>query len=213
MQVRRTQSQRVSPTSNGSHPISFARTDVRAVAPNPNFNSTGERKKSHWANIFLASKTDNQDVSQRDPFHHKTTLPPEDESYASFLRLIDEIGRWLRSGYSVKGVWLASTRGTPATESLRPPTETKPAPKVPIRSMRLTHRLATADGQGTGVRSKDGGVQVKTALNQTSRSESTVPRGLVAAGATSQPFRRCVGERSRSDLTSRWFGRFQQSES
>ncbi|MGB5416813.1 MAG: hypothetical protein WBN01_19430, partial [Polyangiales bacterium] len=95
-------------------------------------------------------------VSQRDPSHHKTTHPPEDESYASFLRLIDEIGRWLRSGYSVKGVWLACRRstpafhgsyqkfwrycrkhdlslprGTPATGSLRPPTETKPAPKAP----------------------------------------------------------------------------------
>ena len=80
------------------------------------------------------------------------------------------------------------------------------------RSIRLTHRLATADGQATGVRSKDGGVEVKTALNQTSRSESTVPRGPAAAGATSRPFRRRVGERSRSNLTSRWFGRFQQPE-
>ncbi|NNE20055.1 MAG: hypothetical protein HKN10_16410 [Myxococcales bacterium] len=43
-----------------------------------------------------------------------TSIPPENEAYASFLKRIDEISEWLRSGYSVKGVWIACTRSTPA---------------------------------------------------------------------------------------------------
>ena len=42
------------------------------------------------------------------------SIPPEMEAYASFLKRIDEISEWLRSGYSVKGVWIACTRGAPA---------------------------------------------------------------------------------------------------
>ena len=45
---------------------------------------------------------------------------PECEPYASFLQRKDEIAAWLRSGYSVKGVWTACRRATPPFEGSYP---------------------------------------------------------------------------------------------
>jgi hypothetical protein len=39
--------------------------------------------------------------------------PPGNEPYACFLQRKDQIAAWLRSGYSVKGVWIACRRATP----------------------------------------------------------------------------------------------------
>jgi hypothetical protein len=67
--------------------------------------------------ILLVSKTDNPVVRHRSPSNHLLAEPPDDEPYACFLQRKDEIAAWLRSGYFVKGVWIACRRATHAQES------------------------------------------------------------------------------------------------
>jgi len=43
--------------------------------------------------------------------------PPGNDPYACFLQRRDQIAAWLRSGYSVKGVWIACRRATPPFEA------------------------------------------------------------------------------------------------
>ncbi|MBW2191360.1 MAG: hypothetical protein JRG93_17585 [Deltaproteobacteria bacterium] len=52
-------------------------------------------------------------MTQGSSTDHLPAEPPRDEPYACFLQRKDEISEWLRSGYSVKGVWTACRRATP----------------------------------------------------------------------------------------------------
>ncbi|MBW2192136.1 MAG: hypothetical protein JRG93_21690 [Deltaproteobacteria bacterium] len=52
-------------------------------------------------------------MTQGSSTNHLPAEPPRDEPYACFLQRRDEISAWLRSGYSVKGVWAACRRATP----------------------------------------------------------------------------------------------------
>jgi hypothetical protein len=67
--------------------------------------------------ILLPRKTDNLDVGRNDHSNHSPTRPPDNEPYACFLQRKDEIAAWLRSGYSVRGVWLACEHGEPPFEA------------------------------------------------------------------------------------------------
>jgi hypothetical protein len=115
----------------------------------------GGAKKVRSLRILLAPKTDNQGVSERTHSDHRPAEPPRDESYACFLKRKHEIEGWLRSGYSIKGVWaacrrasppfrgsyqtfwrycrkhgLSVPRGTPVATSSPPPAETEPVRKA-----------------------------------------------------------------------------------
>ena len=65
----------------------------------------------------MASKTDNQVVSEDSQFDYRSLEAPDCEPYACFLQRKDQIAAWLRSGYSVKGVWIACRRATPPFEA------------------------------------------------------------------------------------------------
>ncbi|MBW2588881.1 MAG: hypothetical protein JRD92_18410 [Deltaproteobacteria bacterium] len=52
-------------------------------------------------------------MTQGSSTNHLPAEPPRDEPYACFLQRKDEISAWLRSGYSVKGVWTACRRAKP----------------------------------------------------------------------------------------------------
>ena len=66
--------------------------------------------------IILASKTENQSVKDRTPVDPLPAEAPDNEPYACFVARKDEIAAWLRSGYSIKGVWTACRRATPPFE-------------------------------------------------------------------------------------------------
>ena len=73
-----------------------------------------DEKKVRRLRILLASKTDNQVVSEDSQFDYRSVEAPDCEPYASFVQRKEQIAAWLRSGYSVKGVWIACRRATPA---------------------------------------------------------------------------------------------------
>jgi len=80
---------------------------MQRVAAGSSAGLGDRRKKMPSLRILLPSKTDNPFVRPRYSNSDLPPEPPEDEPYASFLQRKDEISAWLRSGYSVKGIWAA----------------------------------------------------------------------------------------------------------
>ena len=106
-------SRTVSPGNAGSHTSAVSTDGAQRVAAGFSAAPLDRGRKMHRLNILLASKTDNPYVTQGSSTNRLPAEPPRDEPYACFLQRRDEISAWLRSGYSVKGVWAACRRATP----------------------------------------------------------------------------------------------------
>jgi len=100
-----------------SRAVSGRSNQVQRVAVDSNPGRCRLEKKCFGSTYFGSPKPITGSMPPEPCPNRHPAEDPDNEPYACFVQRRDQIAAWLRSGYSVKGVWIACRRSTPPFEA------------------------------------------------------------------------------------------------